>query len=736
MASKNLIQILITAKNLASKDIKKTDKDLEGLGKTLRKVSAIATAAGVAVGLSMFKMAQSTAKVGDEFAKFERATGAQANTLAALRFAIKRWGGTNRDADTALRRLTKAIADGSSGLESYVRIWNRLGLTQEDLITSGGAMVGIDEILPVIADKFRQLEDATLKADAAQILFGRGGLRIVPLLNQGSEGLELMAERAERLGILFAGKTLKDAEQFQDTMLDMREAIQGNVFAIGSQLIPVIIRLSDVIVNNLIGAREWVEQNKELTVTIAGTAAALTAGGGLIAAITATTFAWKLLKIQFAGAAGPIGIVIALVSVLIGRLIAMKIIAKDALTPRGDIEQQYQDITRAIRLSGIQLERLKRLSKKPLERISTDDIIAAEEKHRKKVAELTEELEALGRQLQEMQAAERAAEDQNRTNALLTELRTQRVNELRAALENLPSKFEFELATGQADISDAIARQKDEIQKLEKALFAASAQTEFLGSNLDQNEIVIQNVTDKSNALWAAKLKLLQLVRELAEAIRDENAAMSENRAEIFANRMRDLRDEHNASVQSMGDRWKKLQEKNRAEFEVTQRAVQSGLGRIMISTNKFRDSFKAVFVSLANEAIAQLSRVIAKMLLVFVLKRVLSPGSVGAIPHVNQAADFVETAKGGTIVKGVRGRDTVPILAQRGENVLDRSSNERFNELMDMLESGGGTGGGGNVIIQAGVYTGTRQEDQRFQDFIRRSGSDFERTMIAEGAL
>ncbi len=63
---------------------------------------------------------------------------------------------------------------------------------------------------------------------------------MIPMLNAGSEGIEGLMKRAAELGLVWSGVDSSNAEVFGDTMADVRNAVDGVVFSIGKQLLPIL----------------------------------------------------------------------------------------------------------------------------------------------------------------------------------------------------------------------------------------------------------------------------------------------------------------------------------------------------------------------------------------------------------------------------------------------------------------------------------------------------------------
>ncbi|MFK5283958.1 hypothetical protein ACI3PL_30705, partial [Lacticaseibacillus paracasei] len=68
--------------------------------------------------------------------------------------------------------------------------------------TASGQLKTNDQILAQVFDKFAAMPDGIEKTALAVHIFGRSGATLIPLLNEGTQGLSAMSEEASRLGLI------------------------------------------------------------------------------------------------------------------------------------------------------------------------------------------------------------------------------------------------------------------------------------------------------------------------------------------------------------------------------------------------------------------------------------------------------------------------------------------------------------------------------------------------------
>jgi hypothetical protein len=85
------------------------------------------------------------------------------------------------------------------------------------------------------ADVFSNMADGPAKAALAVERFGKAGMDMIPLLNQGREGIAALDEEARRLGITVSDEAANSAQELNDALTTLKSAVEGltNKFATG-----------------------------------------------------------------------------------------------------------------------------------------------------------------------------------------------------------------------------------------------------------------------------------------------------------------------------------------------------------------------------------------------------------------------------------------------------------------------------------------------------------------------
>lgn len=257
---KNLIEILISAKDKSSAEIGKSGSALGKVWNVLKSGPAIAVAAVTGVVAAFGKMTSETAKVGDQLAKTSKRIGVSTESLSTLAFAAERSGANLESLTTGFRTLARNANEAEKGTKTQKDAFDALGIS---VTGADGKLKDLDDLLLESADAFAGMENDTQAAALAQDIFGRSGLALLPMLKEGSAGISELQKRARDLGIEFSGKSAADAEAFVDAQTDLHEAMRGVRDTIGKALLPVLTKLINWFVDGFVYVRRWAKENED-----------------------------------------------------------------------------------------------------------------------------------------------------------------------------------------------------------------------------------------------------------------------------------------------------------------------------------------------------------------------------------------------------------------------------------------------------------------------------------------
>ncbi len=205
------------------------------------------------------------------------------------------------------------------------------------LIATGQGSRNVKEALLEQAAMFQRMPDGAMKSARAMEVFGRSGLQLIPLLNQGPEQLQRLIERGGELSGVNE-ELAKTADEFGDSLSDLKLASQGLAASLASSLLPSITRIIQGATEGIVAFREWTRTSQTFKVGIEAVTVALGAltayklagaGVGLLAALfgpikTLSDFitALRLVPAVTLAAIGPITTLTVSVASLTATLVA------------------------------------------------------------------------------------------------------------------------------------------------------------------------------------------------------------------------------------------------------------------------------------------------------------------------------------------------------------------------------------------------------------------------------
>ena len=168
---------------------------------------ALLAAAGAAAGLAV-----SGGNIAEQFSNISQRTGISIQNLQVLDAVAKTSGLSLDDITTGFRKFSQAISgsgvgdDGvAGGVHQASAALQILGVTSKDSFTA----------IEQVADAFQNLPDGPTKAATAISLFGRSGLSLIPILNQGRDGVEKFRDIVEQFGPSIDSNAVKSQENWQ-----------------------------------------------------------------------------------------------------------------------------------------------------------------------------------------------------------------------------------------------------------------------------------------------------------------------------------------------------------------------------------------------------------------------------------------------------------------------------------------------------------------------------------------
>lgn len=200
-------------------------------GNAIKPFSVAATAAlasFVAIGKSSIDAAGNIDDMSQQI-------GINAESLQKWQYVALQSGLTNDQLQNAFVRTQAALADLSTGTTGPgADALAQLGISTEQ------AALGMEANLDTIISKLAAIEDPIQKASMANELFGDTlGSKLVPLLNQGGEGLSKLTDEFAALGFM-SNEQVESLASFDDKLNKIRYSFTNIKNQLGASMLPLM----------------------------------------------------------------------------------------------------------------------------------------------------------------------------------------------------------------------------------------------------------------------------------------------------------------------------------------------------------------------------------------------------------------------------------------------------------------------------------------------------------------
>lgn len=204
---------------------------------------------------------ESISEQADAIGDLSEATGLSTRDLQIWQFGAKKTGEEAEVFTAALRKLSAAAAGGVDETGSASKIFDKLGIKTKD---AAGKVKDLSVLLPEIAEHFARTEDGAGKAALAQELFGRGGTKLIPLLNQGAEGIKKLGKEFDKLGGGFDPEAIARAGDVKVAIARVGVAFNGLSSELAIRLLPKVADLLEGGTHIVVMLRDFAESTTVL----------------------------------------------------------------------------------------------------------------------------------------------------------------------------------------------------------------------------------------------------------------------------------------------------------------------------------------------------------------------------------------------------------------------------------------------------------------------------------------
>lgn len=250
-----LIKLGVDSKG-ADKAVKTLDSGLVGFVKTAKTAAVAATAVAAAVtamAAPFVLAAQAAAEFGDEIDKGAQRIADTTDAYQELTFWLSQTGVELTQGEQAISKTVKAVGELKEGTGKAAEALESIGLRYRDLRN-----LSPTESLVAVSEALAGVEGDTKRLRIAQSIYGEElAGRLLPLLNQGADGLNAMSGEARELGLILDEDAIAASVKFTDTLDKLTRVIKILFVGVGGELLPVLTKMAEATI-------AWTAANREL----------------------------------------------------------------------------------------------------------------------------------------------------------------------------------------------------------------------------------------------------------------------------------------------------------------------------------------------------------------------------------------------------------------------------------------------------------------------------------------
>jgi len=275
-AGKAYVELGVNSHKLVA-GLKAASRKMKAFGAGVRNVGMQVAGVGVALAAPFAIATKVFMSMGDTIAKMSQTTGMAVEALSALEYVASQTGTSVETLQKGLMRMSRVINDARMGLKSAADALSLVGLTSAEI-----EGMSPEEVFKLMAERLSKIQDPMKKAAAAQMLFGRAGAEMIPMLNMGADGIDAMMEKAEELGLVMSAEDAKAAEQLTDAFDTLWRTMKSGLFRVGAAVAPTLEKIANKFIEVSVAVSEFINRNRPMVLLVFQVAVGLIAFGTVL----------------------------------------------------------------------------------------------------------------------------------------------------------------------------------------------------------------------------------------------------------------------------------------------------------------------------------------------------------------------------------------------------------------------------------------------------------------------
>jgi len=268
--------------NGLEKSLSTLDRKADGLNGTFGRMKGAAAGMSGALGAlvpavaigGLATLAKGSIDAADNLNDLSQRTGVSVESLSKFGAAANDSGSSVDEVAKAMGKLAKGIVDPASKANEALK---SIGISSTD---ASGKVKSMDQIMLDVADKFAKMPDGAQKTALAMELFGKSGMNLIPMLNQGRDALS-------KYNATITTEGAQAADKFNDSLNEIARVVAGPFNQAVTALLPLITQIAQGIAGAITAFSQLPQPVQAAVLVVGGLAAAFIALAPAISAIIA-----------------------------------------------------------------------------------------------------------------------------------------------------------------------------------------------------------------------------------------------------------------------------------------------------------------------------------------------------------------------------------------------------------------------------------------------------------------
>ena len=227
------------------------EKKTINFGEAAKKAGQIAAAGFAAVAAAVVAVVKGLGDLITETAEYGNNVDKMSQKMGITAEAYQEWDFIMEHCGTSMESLKSSMKTLATAAETGNAAFQKIGLTQQEI-----ANMSQEELFAATIAGLQDVEDVTERTYLASQLLGRGATELGPLLNMTAEETEQMKQRVHELGGVMSDEGVKAAAAFEDSLQDMKTAMNGIKRSLAGEFLPSVTKAMDGFTEILIGNTE------------------------------------------------------------------------------------------------------------------------------------------------------------------------------------------------------------------------------------------------------------------------------------------------------------------------------------------------------------------------------------------------------------------------------------------------------------------------------------------------